>query len=76
MPNNIKMKNHKNNGSGSNGFKTLTGSPQWVFVPLGGSGEIGMNLNLYGFLDGKGRETWIVVDIGVTFANNGTVPGR
>ena len=77
MPN--KMKNYKNNGSngsnGSNGFKTLTGSPQWVFVPLGGSGEIGMNLNLYGFLDGKGRETWIVVDIGVTFANNGTVPG-
>ena len=41
--------------------------PEWVFVPLGGAGEIGMNLNLYGFLDAEGRESWIVVDIGVTF---------
>lgn len=33
-----------------------------VFVPLGGSGEIGMNLNLYGYND-----QWIMVDLGVTF---------
>jgi ribonuclease J len=33
-----------------------------LFLPLGGSGEIGMNLNLYG-LDGK----WLMVDLGVTF---------
>lgn len=33
-----------------------------VFVPLGGSGEIGMNLNLYG-LDGK----WVMLDLGVGF---------
>lgn len=32
------------------------------FLPLGGSGEIGMNLNLYGY-DGK----WIILDLGVTF---------
>ncbi len=32
------------------------------FLPLGGSGEIGMNLNLYGY-DGK----WLMVDLGVTF---------
>lgn len=33
-----------------------------VFVPLGGAGEIGMNLNLYGYND-----QWIMVDLGVTF---------
>ena len=39
------------------------------FVPLGGSGEIGMNLNLYG-CDGQ----WIMVDLGVTFGD-GSIPG-
>jgi len=39
------------------------------FVPLGGSGEIGMNLNLYGH-DGK----WLMVDLGVTFGDEST-PG-
>ncbi len=72
MSNNLKpnKKNHR-----PNGFKTLAGEPQWVFVPLGGSGEIGMNLNLYGFFDGQGEETWIIVDIGVTFSSSGNVPG-
>jgi ribonuclease J len=36
-----------------------------LFLPLGGSGEIGMNLNLY-HLDGK----WIMVDCGVGFADD------
>ncbi len=44
-----------------------------VFVPLGGSGEIGMNLNLYGF-GPEGREKWIIVDLGVTFGDT-TTPG-
>lgn len=44
-----------------------------VFVPLGGSGEIGMNLNLYGY-GPEGREKWIIVDLGVTFGNADT-PG-
>lgn len=35
-----------------------------VFVPLGGCGEIGMNLNLFG-CDGK----WIMVDLGMTFGD-------
>jgi ribonuclease J len=39
------------------------------FLPLGGSGEIGMNLNLYEY-GGK----WLMVDLGVTFADDG-VPG-
>ena len=40
-----------------------------LFVPLGGCGEIGMNLNLYG-LDGK----WLMVDLGVSFGDD-RVPG-
>lgn len=39
-----------------------------LFLPLGGSNEIGMNVNLY-HLDGK----WIMVDLGVGFASD--VPG-
>jgi len=37
-----------------------------VFVPLGGVGEIGMNLALYGF-GSKAEREWIMVDCGVTF---------
>lgn len=36
-----------------------------LFLPLGGSGEIGMNMNLYGH---KGH--WIMVDCGMTFADS------
>ena len=35
-----------------------------IFLPLGGSGEIGMNVNLYG-TQGK----WVMVDLGMTFAD-------
>jgi len=38
-----------------------------VFVPLGGVGEIGMNMAAYGFGPRNARK-WIVVDCGVTFA--------
>lgn len=38
-----------------------------VFVPLGGVGEIGMNMGAYGFGPAFSRK-WIVVDCGVTFA--------
>jgi len=37
-----------------------------VFLPLGGTGEIGMNCNLYGY-GRKGKRDWIMVDLGVTF---------
>jgi len=40
--------------------------PEFVFVPLGGVGEIGMNFALYGFGPADDRQ-WIVVDVGVTF---------
>ncbi|MEC8132524.1 MAG: ribonuclease J, partial [Pseudomonadota bacterium] len=44
-----------------------------VFVPLGGTGEIGMNCNLYGYGAGNRRD-WIMVDLGVTFGRH-TEPG-
>ncbi|MBL6958040.1 MAG: ribonuclease J [Rhodospirillales bacterium] len=44
-----------------------------LFLPLGGAGEIGMNLNLYGF-GPPDAERWMMVDLGITF-NNGQVPG-
>ena len=37
-----------------------------VFLALGGAGEIGMNLDLYG-LGTPGGETWVMVDLGITF---------
>ncbi|MEM9750135.1 MAG: ribonuclease J [Pseudomonadota bacterium] len=39
-----------------------------VFLPLGGSGEIGMNLNLYGYGPADDRQ-WVMVDLGVTFGD-------
>lgn len=44
-----------------------------VFLPLGGAGEIGMNLNLYGF-GPEGRRKWIMIDLGVMFGGDDT-PG-
>lgn len=48
-------------------------SNELVFLPLGGSNEIGMNLNAYGFGPADNRR-WIVVDVGVTFGDPST-PG-
>ncbi len=44
-----------------------------IFCPLGGSGEIGMNMNLYAYGTEENRK-WIVIDMGVTFADD-SVPG-
>ena len=44
----------------------MTPGKELVFLPLGGSGEIGMNVNLYG-CNGK----WVMVDLGMTFADPG-----
>jgi ribonuclease J len=41
------------------------------FLPLGGAGEIGMNLNLYGH-DGR----WLMVDCGLTFETPTDVDGE
>jgi ribonuclease J len=55
------MSNYLNNGT--------PGSDELLFLPLGGAGEIGMNLNLYGHA-GK----WLMVDFGITFGDD-TTPG-
>src|SRR5947207_6526944 len=48
-----------------------SGDPDALFfVPLGGAGEIGMNLNLYGY-----RGQWLIVDCGVTFGDEEHQPG-
>jgi|TARA_B110000503_G_scaffold15888_1_gene22462 ribonuclease J len=44
-----------------------------VFCPLGGAGEIGMNMNLYGY-GSQDEKKWIMIDIGVGFTDD-SVPG-
>lgn len=44
----------------------MTPKNELLFLALGGSGEIGMNVNLYG-CNGK----WLMVDCGITFADPG-----
>ncbi|MEO1016137.1 MAG: ribonuclease J [Pseudomonadota bacterium] len=51
-----------------------SGDDNLVFLPLGGVGEIGMNLALYGFGPERARK-WIMVDCGVTFAAEEHLPG-
>ena len=51
----------------------LKADDELVFLPLGGSNEIGLNFNLYGFGPPHDRK-WIVVDLGVTFGDQ-TTPG-
>jgi len=48
-------------------------SDELVFAPLGGAGEIGMNLAIYGFGD-EHRRQWLAVDFGVAFADD-ALPG-
>lgn len=49
--------------------KDFTPEDELLFLALGGSGEIGMNVNLYGC---RGR--WLMVDLGMTFSG-GQYPG-
>ena len=46
---------------------TVPSSDELLFLALGGAGEIGMNLNLYGY-GGK----WVMVDLGVSFGEEAT----
>ena len=48
---------------------TVPSADELLFVALGGAGEIGMNLNLYGHA-GK----WLMVDLGIAFGDDST-PG-
>ncbi len=40
-----------------------------IFIPLGGSGEIGMNVNLYHY-----KSDWLMIDLGISFSDD-TIPG-
>src|SRR3989449_3095767 len=51
----------------------MAGADELVFAPLGGVGEIGMNLAIYGLGDERRRQ-WIAVDLGVSFAGE-ELPG-
>ena len=44
-------------------------SDELLFVPLGGAGEIGMNMSLYGYQD-----RWLMIDMGISFGDE-TTPG-
>ena len=55
------MKQYKQTG--------IAGKDEILFLPLGGTGEIGMNLNLYGH-DGQ----WLMIDCGITFGD-ANMPG-
>jgi ribonuclease J len=54
--------------------KSMPLPDELVFLPLGGSGEIGMNFNAYGFGPPNDRQ-WIIVDCGVLFGREGSSPG-
>ncbi|MDC1096571.1 ribonuclease J [Pelagibacteraceae bacterium] len=51
----------------------IKNNEQLLFCPLGGSGEIGANMNLYSF-GTEENQKWIIVDMGVTFADD-SIPG-
>jgi ribonuclease J len=45
-----------------------------IFAPLGGVGEIGMNLSIYG-LGNRHQRSWLAVDLGVSFGDEEHLPG-
>ncbi|MGO9357125.1 MAG: ribonuclease J [Xanthobacteraceae bacterium] len=45
-----------------------------TFLPLGGVGEIGMNLSVYG-LGNRHQRSWLAVDLGVSFGTEEHLPG-
>src|SRR5258707_6938145 len=45
-----------------------------TFAPLGGVGEIGMNLSIYG-LGNRHQRSWLAVDLCVSFGGEELLPG-
>ncbi len=52
----------------------MTSKNNLIYLPLGGAGEIGMNMYLYGY-GPKGKERFILADVGVTFPAMDGTPG-
>ena len=59
---------------GSGRVTVMAPQQELVFAPLGGVGEIGMNLSIYGLGDER-RRTWLAIDCGMGFAAEEHVPG-
>ncbi|GBF28421.1 ribonuclease J [bacterium MnTg02] len=51
------------------GATSVENAKELVFLPLGGVGEIGMNVYLYGYGEPWARQ-WLMVDLGITFAGD------
>ncbi len=45
-----------------------------TFAPLGGVGEIGMNLSIYG-IGNRHQRSWLAIDLGVSFGDEDRLPG-
>ena len=54
-------------------MRRAAAAEELVFLPLGGTGEVGMNCNLYGYGRQNARD-WLMVDLGVSFGDART-PG-
>ena len=54
--------------------KVLMAHNRLIYIPLGGAGEVGMNMYVYGF-GPVGLERYIIVDLGVTFPDMEHSPG-
>ncbi len=52
----------------------MSNKDRLIYLPLGGAGEIGMNMYLYGY-GPKDNERYILVDVGVTFPDMDSTPG-
>jgi ribonuclease J len=52
----------------------MTRPDELTFAPLGGVGEIGMNLSVYG-LGNRHQRSFLAVDLGVSFGNEEHLPG-
>jgi ribonuclease J len=51
--------------------KSKSSENELLFVPLGGTEEIGMNFNLYGY-GNPGAHDWVIIDLGITFGDDTT----
>jgi ribonuclease J len=52
----------------------MTRPDEMTFLPLGGVGEIGMNLYVYG-IGNRHQRSWLAVDLGVSFGDEEHLPG-
>ena len=52
----------------------MTRPDELTFAPLGGVGQIGMNLSIYG-LGNRHQRSWLAIDLGVYFGDEEHLPG-